>query len=222
MAIATKNGRTVYSVAFALVTTDKNTVLNRNEAYAFADCRGCRAVAIAFQVVLIVGDAHAAAPQNLSAAVGYNCVQCVTQALAVQLAISLPGPPDATAATKLAALWARIRAFGAHLRGLSLQQIATQLTSYQKQVLQIFSTAATASSSASGSATPSASGSAAPTGSAAASASAAASGSNAAGAAAPGSASSSGLRQGPPDPSRSSAPSSAAATSSPAAGPTSP
>ena len=55
MAIATKNGSTVYDVAFALVYADKDTVLNKNEAYAFASCKKCTAVAVAFQVVLIVG-----------------------------------------------------------------------------------------------------------------------------------------------------------------------
>ena len=165
MAIATKDGSTVYSVAFALVTTGKNTVLNSNEAYAFADCRGCRALAIAFQVVLIVGDAHVAAPQNLSAAVGYNCIQCVTQALAVQLVVSLPGPPDALTAAKLAALWERIRAFSTNLQGLTLAQIAAQLTDYQKQIVQVLAAAptsspsATSSDSAGASGSPSASGS---------------------------------------------------------------
>ena len=37
MAIATKDGSTAYDVAFALVYADKDTVLNKNEAYAFAE-----------------------------------------------------------------------------------------------------------------------------------------------------------------------------------------
>ena len=137
MAIATKNGSTVYDVAFALVYADKDTVLNKNEAYAFASCKKCTAVAVAFQVVLIVGDAHVVAPQNVSAAVSYNCIRCATAALAIQLDVSLPGQPDATTTQKLNALWARIQAFGKHLRGLTFKQIHDQLVSYEKQILEI-------------------------------------------------------------------------------------
>ena len=90
LAVATEDGSAAYDVAFALVYADHDTVLNKNEAYAFASCKNCVAVAVAFQVVLIVGDAHVIAPQNISAAVGYNCIRCVTAALAIQLDVSLP------------------------------------------------------------------------------------------------------------------------------------
>ena len=41
----------------------------------------CTTVAVAFQVVLIVGQANVAIPQNLSAAVNYSCIRCLTYAL---------------------------------------------------------------------------------------------------------------------------------------------
>ena len=47
MAIATKDGSTAYDVAFALVYADQDTVLNKNEAYAFASCKNRVAVAVA-------------------------------------------------------------------------------------------------------------------------------------------------------------------------------
>ena len=46
----------------------------------------------AFQVVLVTGDNHVAVPQNLSAAVNYDCVNCLTYALATQLFVTLDGP----------------------------------------------------------------------------------------------------------------------------------
>ena len=49
--------------------------LNRNEAYALASCRDCRTVAVAFQVVLVVGSVDVVVPQNLAAAVNYACVR---------------------------------------------------------------------------------------------------------------------------------------------------
>ncbi len=153
MAIATKDGSTVYDVAFALVYADKDTVLNKNEAYAFASCKKCTAVAVAFQVVLIVGNAHVVAPENISAAVGYNCIRCATAALAIQLDVSLPGRPDASTTQKLNALWAKIQAFGKHLKGLTFKQIHDQLVTFERQILQIVKpdALATATSSASAS-----------------------------------------------------------------------
>jgi putative peptide zinc metalloprotease protein len=137
MAIATKDGSTVYDVAFALVYADQDTVLNKNEAYAFASCKDCTAVAVSFQVVLIVGNAHVIAPQNISAAVGYNCLRCVTAALAIQLDVSLPNAPDANTAAHLDALWKQIRKFGTTLKGLTFAQIHDQLTAYERQILAI-------------------------------------------------------------------------------------
>jgi putative peptide zinc metalloprotease protein len=152
MAIATKDNSTVYDVAFALVYADKDTVLNKNEAYAFASCKKCTAVAVAFQVVLIVGNAHVVSPENISAAVSYNCIRCATAALAVQLDVSIPGKPDATTTQKLNALWAKIQAFGKHLRGLTFLQIHAQLVGFEKQILAIVKPSALAPPSASGSA----------------------------------------------------------------------
>lgn len=146
MAIATKDGSTVYDVAFALVYADQDTVLNKNEAYAFASCKACTAVAVSFQVVLIVGDAHVIAPQNISAAVGYNCLRCVTAALAVQLDVSLPSAPDADTAARLDALWKRIRQFGDNLKGLTFAEIHAQLVSYEKQILAVVGSYANPSS----------------------------------------------------------------------------
>ena len=82
-----------YDVAFALVWVDgDDRASTRNEAYAFASCADCAAVAVGFQVVLIVGTADVVVPENLAAAVNYNCVQCLTYALASQLVVTLDGP----------------------------------------------------------------------------------------------------------------------------------
>jgi putative peptide zinc metalloprotease protein len=137
MAVTTKDGSTVYDVAFALVVAGKDTVLNKNEAYAFASCTGCTAVAISFQVVLVVGNAHVIAPQNVSAAVSYNCIRCITAAMAIQLTVSVPGPLDASTADRLAALWAKIRTFSQHLSSLSLAQIRARLAEYEREIIAI-------------------------------------------------------------------------------------
>ncbi len=159
LAVNTSDGTVVYDVAFAMVWADGNTVLNKNEAYAFASCTDCQATAISFQVVLIVGQAHVIVPQNISAAVNYDCVSCLAQALAVQLAVTLPGDPSASEVQDLNTLWSQIQEFSKHVQGLSFTEIQARLDSYEQQILDIIkkdSPAAGASSSA----TPSGSGSA--------------------------------------------------------------
>ena len=165
MAIARKDGSTVYDVAFALVWANSTTVLNKNEAYAFASCKNCTAFAVAFQVVLVVGQANVIAPQNISAAVSYDCLRCVTAALAVQLDLTLARTPDASTLAALNALWARVRAYGANLKGKTFAQIQAAITQFETQILAVVKNdlpaKPTPSSSASGSATASAGGSAA-------------------------------------------------------------
>jgi len=139
LAVNTRDGTVVYDVAFALVWADRNAVLNRNEAYAFASCTACRATAISFQVVLILGNAHVVVPQNISAAVNYDCLACVTQALAVQLVLSLPGAPSAAETAEIEALWREIQAFAGQLRGLSFAEIQSRLTVYEQRLADVVS-----------------------------------------------------------------------------------
>ncbi len=92
LAVNTTDGSVTYDVAFALVWAEDGPVDTRNEAYAFASCADCAAVAVGFQVVLIMGQADVVVPENLSAAANYNCVRCLTYALASQLVLTLDGP----------------------------------------------------------------------------------------------------------------------------------
>jgi putative peptide zinc metalloprotease protein len=137
MTVNTTDGSTLYDVAFALVWADGNTVANTNEAYALASCTGCQTVAVAFQVVLILGNAHVVVPKNVAAAVNYSCVQCVTQALATQLVVTLSGPLSAQSTADLAALWTEISAFGASVRDVPLSELQERLTDFERQILAV-------------------------------------------------------------------------------------
>lgn len=138
LAVNTTDGTTTYDVAFALIwVEDGAPALNRNEAYAFASCRDCTAVAVGFQVVLVVGENHVAAPQNISAAVNYDCVNCLTYALAVQLFVTVPGPLSDEARAELDALWAEITEFGENIEDVPLAEIQARLTAYEEQILEI-------------------------------------------------------------------------------------
>ena len=140
LAVNTTDGGTVYDVAFALVWADGDSVLNTNEAYALASCKECQTVAVAFQVVLVVGQVDVVVPQNLSAAVNYSCVECVTYALATQLVLSLPESLDPRSLAELEALWREIAAFGASLEGVPLSELQARLSAFEAQILEIVRT----------------------------------------------------------------------------------
>jgi putative peptide zinc metalloprotease protein len=133
LAVNTEDGSTVYDVAFALVWAEGDVADNVNSAYALASCRDCTTVAVAFQVVLVVGAADVV-PQNLAAAVNYSCVECVTGALAQQLVLTLDGPPDEATRREIENLWKRIAAYGRTLEGRSLREIRAELTEFERQV----------------------------------------------------------------------------------------
>ncbi len=138
LSVNTQDNTIHYDVAFALVwIEDDSPAMNKNEAYAFASCSNCAAVAIGFQVVLVTGENHVAAPQNISAAVNYACVNCLTYALATQLFVTLDGPLSDANTKKLAALWQEIAKFGADIASVPLNEIQDRLSAYESQIMDI-------------------------------------------------------------------------------------
>ena len=137
LAVNTEDGSVLYDVTFALVWADGDTALNRNEAYALASCRDCQTVAVAFQVVLLVGSVDVVVPQNLAAAVNYACVECVTYALATQLVVSLDGPLSEDGARDLAAIWAELAEFGEQIEGVPLAELQDRLTEFEARILAV-------------------------------------------------------------------------------------
>jgi putative peptide zinc metalloprotease protein len=164
LAVNTTDGTVDYAVAFALVWVDDGApALNRNEAYAYSSCRSCASVAVAFQVVLVVGNNHVAAPQNLAGSLNYDCVNCLSYALAQQLFVTLDQPLSDGAVRRLDALWKRIAAFGDRIVAgqVDASDIQPALDGYQQQIKAIIGTDEPGTS-ATPSATPSASASSAP------------------------------------------------------------
>ena len=186
VAINTTDGTAMYDVAFALVwVTDGEDALNRNEAQAWASCTSCASVAVAYQVVLVVDDDptddNVAAPENLAGALNYNCVNCLTYALAQQLFLTLDGPLSEEAMTELDAVWQQIAEYGdAISRGeVPVDEVAETIGGYNAQILAIIEEdqPGTVTGDASSTASPTATASATSTGSPAATSSATGSGS---------------------------------------------
>ena len=138
LAVNTTDGSVVYDVAFALVWADDGEdVTTRNEAYAFASCADCAAVAVGFQVVLIVGQTDVIVPENLSAAANYDCVRCLTYALASQLVLTLDGPLSADGMSRLNELWQQIAEYGRTLEDVPLSEIQGRLDAFKAQIMEV-------------------------------------------------------------------------------------
>ena len=151
LAVNTTDGSVVYDVAFALVwAEDGEDVRNTNEAYAFASCKDCAAVAVGFQVVLIVGQADVIVPENLSTAANYNCVRCLTYALASQLVLTLDGPLSPEGMSRLSVLWQQIAEYGRNLQNVPLSEIQGKLEGFKEQIMEIVRTDPSASPGATG------------------------------------------------------------------------
>ena len=160
LAVNTTDNSVTYDVAIAMVwVTDEDPVLNVNEAYAFASCSDCVTVAVAFQVVVIVGSADVIVPQNLSGALNYDCFRCITASVASQLVITVDDFPGVRQQIALADLWEEIAAFADTIPTQSLATVIAQLEDYKEQIVTILGaaplTAPLSTSVPSGSPTPS-------------------------------------------------------------------
>jgi putative peptide zinc metalloprotease protein len=140
MAVGTTDGAVKYDVAMAMVWVEDGqeaAVDNANEAYAFASCRDCVTVAIAFQVVVIVGQADVVVPENVSAAVNYDCFECITAAVAKQLVVTVDALPGEDQVVALADIWADLAEFAATIPTLPLDELLTRLEDYEEQIKQV-------------------------------------------------------------------------------------
>jgi putative peptide zinc metalloprotease protein len=120
LAVNTTDGTVEYDIAFAMVwVTDNSDAMNVNEAHAYASCDSCAAIAVAYQVVLVIDtvedDDNVAVPQNLAGALNYKCVNCMTYALAQQLFVTIEGPLSEEEMTVLEdaldEVWAKVAAY---------------------------------------------------------------------------------------------------------------
>jgi putative peptide zinc metalloprotease protein len=144
LAVNTTDNTVDYEAAFAMVwITDGSDAMNINDAEAYASCNSCGAVAVAYQVVFVIDnddtDNNVAAPQNLAGALNYDCVNCLTYALAQQLFVTLDEPLSPEAMAKLDELWAEIDAYQDAIEAgqVKLDDIDDQLAAYTDEIKAI-------------------------------------------------------------------------------------
>ena len=91
IAVNTKDGTTVFKVAFAIRHVMGDVVDETNGAVAYASCTDCSAVAIAFEIVLVEGNPSTVTPTNVAIAFNENCQTCVAVAEAYQFVLGTGG-----------------------------------------------------------------------------------------------------------------------------------
>lgn len=97
VAVNTEDGASLFRLAFSIRKVADGVVDQTNSAYALANCTDCQTVALAFQVVLVNGDADVVVPENRAVAYNDECVDCLTYASATQYILGYDGPVRFTA-----------------------------------------------------------------------------------------------------------------------------
>lgn len=89
-------GDSVIDLAFSVRETASDVIDETNTAVAYSSCEACRAVAIAFQIVIVQGDPGTVTPQNVAVAVNDQCPDCSTLAVAYQFVVGRGEPVEFT------------------------------------------------------------------------------------------------------------------------------
>jgi putative peptide zinc metalloprotease protein len=128
VAINTKDGTSIFRVAFKIARVNKEIVDNSNAAAAWASCTDCEAIAVAFQIVLIFSDPEVATPSNIALAVNWECTACLAFASAFQWVLTTDGPVRFTPAGNLLLAEVRQRLHDlAKMEELTLEQLLAEL-----------------------------------------------------------------------------------------------
>lgn len=123
------------AVSWALVTASE--VEQQNEAWALASCEDCLTRAVAFQVLLLLDGANVITPLNAAVAANYECTRCTTEAIAVQLVVSITGMPSAEAQALIDEAIGKVERLEADLHTLSADQVYYVLQASQAEIMQI-------------------------------------------------------------------------------------
>jgi putative peptide zinc metalloprotease protein len=87
VAINTKDGSSVFRLAFSVRKVMSDVVDQQNAAVAYSSCESCQTVAISIQVLLVASDPEVLEPTNLAIAINDACTLCQTLASAYQFVI---------------------------------------------------------------------------------------------------------------------------------------
>jgi putative peptide zinc metalloprotease protein len=137
IAVNTKDGTTVFKVAFAIRHVMSDVVSQTNAAVAYNSCTDCASVAIAFEIVLVESDASVISPTNIAIAFNESCTTCVAVAEAYQFVLGTGGIVhfDAEGNRILAALRRRLHAL--RKEDLTIEQLQAILDDMSAQIADV-------------------------------------------------------------------------------------
>jgi putative peptide zinc metalloprotease protein len=129
VAINTKDGSSIFRLAFSVRRVTGEVVDQANAAVAYASCEECRTVAVSIQLVLVLSDPDVVTPTNLALAVNQGCTSCETLASAYQYVLGVGGPVhfDAEGNQELASIKQALNDLVGESEGLELDQIQTEI-----------------------------------------------------------------------------------------------
>ncbi len=131
------DGARRFDLSADLQWDEDDSITQANRAYALAMCTGCRTVAAAFQIVVATVPNRVAVPENLAVAVNNKCVSCVTEAVAVQLVLTLDGPPDRSVRNRLEALVKSVDARAAWFAKRTPSEILAEFRAVEAQAMEL-------------------------------------------------------------------------------------
>jgi putative peptide zinc metalloprotease protein len=134
-AVNTQDNTSVSDLVASLAVVGEGPADQANEAFAAASCRDCSAIAVAFQVVLIVGSVHEITSVNSAVAINYDCNNCITAAFAYQIVATLLAAPSDSLLEQLSIVLQRVNQLQAILGTLTPEQIHLLLEEIQRDVL---------------------------------------------------------------------------------------
>jgi putative peptide zinc metalloprotease protein len=142
VAINTQDGATVFRLAFSVRKVANGVVDQTNTAVALASCTDCQTIALAFQVVLVRGDANVVTPVNQALAYNDECVECVTYASATQIVLGFDGNVRFTAEgrQRLAALYKALRDLEDTAPSMSVGELNTAVQTAKAELVDILNT----------------------------------------------------------------------------------
>jgi putative peptide zinc metalloprotease protein len=140
VAINTKDGSSVFKLAFQIRKVTGDVVDNQNAAVAYASCTECQTVAISIQVLLVAGSPTVFTPENIALAINEQCTLCDTMALAYQFAVGMDTKLKFTAEGNRQLAQLRRELEQLRTSDLSLAEIQAKAADIVKQLSTVLST----------------------------------------------------------------------------------
>jgi putative peptide zinc metalloprotease protein len=140
VAINTRDGSSVFKLAFQIRKVTGDVVDNQNAAVAYASCTECQTVAISIQVLLVAGSPTVFTPENIALAINEQCTLCDTMALAYQFAVGMDTQLKFTAEGNRQLAQLRRELEQLRTSDLSLAEIEAKAADIVKQLSTVLST----------------------------------------------------------------------------------